>query len=377
MWKIEHRPYRLPFLHTMRTAHGAWAEREGILIRAVKVEEGGREVGAVGWGEVAPIAWFGSETLEEAEAALVGLEGRAESLAEALERVPVACGCVRAGLAAAFGGDGDREGDGDFNHERHEKHECRNSDKVVKFLPVAGLLPAGRAALAAVEPKLELGFRTFKWKVGVGAAADEWAILDDLLGRLPEGAKLRLDANGAWDRRTAERWMERAAERPVEYVEQPCFAEASQGAALIRKTDDILRGLAEDYPTPIALDESLGGAGDVARWLAADWRGVWVLKPSLLGEPGPVLAALAKARADVVFGSALETRVGAQAALRLAFEWAEARAAESAASKPRALGFGVWPLFAETRADGPQTGAFVRVEDVARMNPEALWNALS
>jgi O-succinylbenzoate synthase len=343
---------------------------------------GGREVGAVGWGEVAPIAWFGSETLEEAEAALKGLEGRAESLAEALERVPVGCGCVRAGLAAAVETENGRKkaqkaqksggmevgGDG-YGQDAHAA--------LVKFLPVAGLLPAGRAALAAVEPKLELGFRTFKWKVGVGAAADEWAILDDLLGRLPEGAKLRLDANGAWDRRTAERWMERAAERPVEYVEQPCFAEASQGAALGRKTDDVLRGLAEDYPTPIALDESLGGAGDVARWLAADWRGVWVLKPSLLGEPGPVLAALAKARADVVFGSALETRVGAQAALRLAFEWAEARASESAASKPRALGFGVWPLFAETRADGPQTGAFVRVEDVARMNPEALWNALS
>jgi O-succinylbenzoate synthase len=242
---------------------------------------------------------------------------------------------------------------------------------------VAGLLPAGRAALAAVEPKLELGFRVFKWKVGVVAAADEWAIMDDLLGRLPEGAKLRLDANGAWDRRTAERWLERAAERPVEYVEQPCFVAAGEGASAVRKMEDVLRGLAEDYPTPIALDESLGGACDVARWLAADWRGVWVLKLALLGEPGSVLAALGKARADVVFGSALETRVGAQAALRLAFEWAEARAVDAEKTKPRALGFGVWPLFAETRADGPQTGAFVRVEDVERMNPEALWNALS
>ncbi len=365
MWKIDHRRYRLPFLHTVRTAHGPWAEREGVLIRVVRIEADGRETGAAGWGEVAPIAWFGSETLEEAEAALAALDGRVENLAEALERVPLACGCVRAGLAAALGG-------GAEGGERAA---------LVKFLPVAGLLPAGRAAMAAVEPKLEQGFRVFKWKVGVEAAVEEWAILDDLLGRLPEGSKLRLDANGAWDRRTAERWMERAAERPVEYVEQPCFAEASHGSSAVRKMDDILRGLAEDYPTPIALDESLGGAGDVARWLAAEWRGVWILKPALLGEPGPVLAALAKARAEVVFGSALETRVGAQAALRLAFGWAEARAAEpageSAGAKPRALGFGVWPLFAETRADGPQTGAFVRAEDVARMNPEALWNALS
>ncbi len=374
MWKIEHRPYRLPFLLSVRTAHGAWVEREGILIRAVQVEVGGREVGTVGWGEVAPIAWFGSETLEDAEAALAGLDGRAEDLSDALVRVPVACGCVRAGLAAALGGAAVRA-------ETETEHGRDAHGTLVKFLPLAGLLPAGRAALAAVETKLELGFRVFKWKVGVEAAADEWAIFDDLLGRLPEGAKLRLDANGAWDRRTAERWMERAAERPVEYVEQPCFTETAQGACAVRKAEDILRGLAADYPTPIALDESLGGAGDVARWLAEDWRGVWILKPALFGEPGPVLAALAKAKADVVFGSALETRVGAQAALRLAFAWAEARALElaggSAISKPRALGFGVWPLFADMRADGPQSGAFVRVEDVARMKPEVLWNALS
>ncbi|MEY4488495.1 MAG: hypothetical protein RIQ79_1003, partial [Verrucomicrobiota bacterium] len=173
MWKIDHRRYRLPFLNTVRTAHGPWAEREGILIRAARIEAGGRETGAVGWGEVAPISWFGSETLEAAEAALAGLEGRAVDLADALERVPVGCGCVRAGLAAALGDGAENGGRG----------------AAVKFLPVAGLLPAGRAALAAVEPKLELGFRVFKWKVGVEAAADEWAILDDLLGLLPEGAK--------------------------------------------------------------------------------------------------------------------------------------------------------------------------------------------
>lgn len=354
MWTLQHRVYRLPFRQAVRTAHGPWAERTGVLIRAERVREGRVETG---WGEAAPIPWFGSETPEEARAALEGLEGRAADLADALARTPVGCRAARAGLAAAL-----EAGNAAWSAE------TIGSADAVRSLPVAALLPAGRAALEAVDARLELGFRTFKWKVGVFPAADEHALLDDLLGRLPAGARLRIDANGAWDRRTAERWLERAAERPVEYIEQPIAPDA-------RGAEDLLSGLAEDYPVKIALDESVNGADDVERWLAADWRGVWVIKPALLGEPGPVLARLAKVGADVVFGSALETAVGAQAALRQAFAWAEARGGEPSAR--RALGFGVWPLFRSTAADFASPGPFVHRADVERINLEALWSELA
>lgn len=398
MCRISQRRYRLPFRQIVRTARGPWTDREGILIRAEHEREGRTQVG---WGEVAPISWFGTEGMSEAAAALAGLEGRADDLVEALARIPPACVATRAGLAAAFleappeagsatggrtgaggpvaGGPeaGGPEGGGWQTEAGGRKTEAGGGEEGsgrVAFLPVAGLLPAGRAALTAVESRLELGFRVFKWKVGVLPAADEFALLDDLLGRLPAGAKLRLDANGAWDRRTAERWLERAAERPIEYVEQPCFTEASKGAAQVRKTEELLRGLAEDYPVKIALDESVSGPGDVERWLASGWSGVWVIKPALIGEPEPVLAKLARAKADVVFGSALETAVGARSALRLAFAWAEARGGD--ASARRALGFGVWPLFQDTRADAPLSGPFVRREDLERIDPEALWESL-
>jgi len=351
MWKIEHRAYRLPFRAVVRTAHGPWAEREGWLIRVTRAE-----THAAGWGEAAPIEWFGTESVAAAGAALAGLRGEARDLADALARVPADCGATRAGLAAAWAMAAEADEDAGAAAE-----------PTVKFLPVAGLLPAGRAALAAAGPALELGFRVFKWKVGVGAAADELALLDDLLGLLPAGAKLRLDANGAWERRMAERWLAAAAERPIDYVEQPVAPDA-------RGAEDLLRGLAEDYPVTLALDESLGGAGDIDRWLAAGWRGVWVIKPALLGESEKMLARLASAEADLVFGSSLETRVGARAGLRLAFADAERRAA--AGGRARALGYGVWPLFADARADGPATGAFVRRDDVGRINPEELWNAL-
>jgi O-succinylbenzoate synthase len=193
-------------------------------------------------------------------------------------------------------------------------------------------------------------------------------MLDDLIAKFPSGAKLRLDANGAWDRRKAERWLERCADRPVEFIEQPCFAEPSQGAGLCSRMDDLLVGLANDYPTPIGLDESVVSAGDVDRWLARGWPGVFVVKPTLLGDAAAVIARLEKAKAHVVFSSALETAVGAKAALRLAFTFT---------GETRALGFGVWPLFKDERFDGPYQAPFIRAQDVLAINEEAVWNALS
>jgi len=337
--RLSFRRYRLPFRAAVRTAHGVWAEREGVIVRLES------EGGAVGWGEAAPLAEFGTETADEVEAACRGAgEGLA---AETLTALPRRLLCLRSALAAALAG---LEGSGAVGH------------RPSRYLPVAALLPAGRAALVQIPPKAEAGFRTFKWKVGAGDAADELALLDDVCAALPTGSKLRLDANGAWDRRRAELWLERCAERPVEFIEQPIAAEA-KGA------EDLLLGLAADYPTPLALDESLVGGDAVDHWLGLGWPGIFVLKPSLLGGAAESLARLEKAASDrVVFSSALETAVGARAALRTAFAWP---------GKTRALGFGVWPLFADGRFDGPASAPFIRSEDVDRINPEAIWTALA
>jgi O-succinylbenzoate synthase len=342
MFRFAYRRFKLPFRQPVRTAHGIWSEREGLLLRLENMS------GVVSFGETAPIPWFGTETLDEAEEICRGLGEHAQ--ATALAAIPERCSCLRFALASALNGGS----------------TVSIEDK--KALSVAALLPAGRVALDMVAPKAEAGFRTFKWKVGVGDIADELVILDDLIGKLPEGAKLRIDANGAWDRRQAERWLERCAERPVEFVEQPCFAETAQGPAERNRKDDLLLGLANDYPTSIALDESVVSAGDVRTWLERGWPGVFVLKPALLGDAAGVIARLEKANASVVFSSALETAMGAKAALRLAFAYS---------GKPRALGFGVWPLFQDSRFDGPYLAPFIRAQDVLAIDEEAVWNALS
>lgn len=333
---FEYRRYRLPLRVPVRTAHGVWTEREGVLVRLAEDAAAGR----VSYGEAAVLPWFGTETADEAEVACRELGGKVGTVR--LESVPVKLACLRNALAAARATDaGEAPGK--------------------NYLPVAALLPAGRPALEAVRAKAEAGFRVFKWKVGVGDVADELALLDDLCATLPSGAKLRLDANGAWDRRKAERWLERCADRPVEFVEQPVAADA-------RGAEDLLLGLAGDFPTALALDESLVGEGDVEKWIGAGWPGVFVVKTSLLDDVSGALARLEKAKAAVVFSSALETAVGAKAALRAAFRWK---------GEARALGFGVWPLFQNARCDGPAAAPFVRWEDVERLDAEAVWNAVN
>jgi len=331
--RFQFRRYRLPLRVAVRTAQGTWTERTGVVVR---LEDA---AGHVGWGEASPIAWFGTETVEEIEACCGELGEW--TTGEQLAAVPNRLGCLKNALAAA--------------------RQISPQEPVHKFLGVAALLPAGPGAISLVASKAEIGFRVFKWKVGVGDLADELAMLDDVCAALPSGAKLRLDANGAWDRRQAERWLERCADRPVEFVEQPVAAHA-------RGAMDLLLGLAQDCPTPVALDESLVRDGDIERWIGAGWPGVFVVKLALLGDVAQALERLAAAKAAVVFSSALETAIGAQAALQTAFSWT---------GEPRALGFGVWPLFEDARFDGPIAAPYLRAEDVQRTDPNFLWNALS
>jgi O-succinylbenzoate synthase len=328
--RLSCKTYRLPLATPLRTARGLWETRDGLLVR---LED---ELGRVGYGEAAPVPWFGTETLAEAEASCRALGENVTD--EFLDAVPARLGCVRFALAAARNRDDAPAGD--------------------RRLPVATLLPAGREALEALPARLETGFMAFKWKVGVGELNDELAILDDLLALLPHYTRLRLDANGAWTRRMAMRWCERCAERPVEFIEQP----------LPPDDEDGLRGLAADYPVKVALDESAVHLGDIRRWCGQGWMGVFVVKPALAGPLAELRRLIEELKLDVVLSSAIETVVGRQAVLREALRGGLTH---------RALGFGVGAVLGRPEFDGPHLGPLLDRSWVDTANPEAAWNALS
>ncbi len=305
-----------------------WAEREGWWIRR-ETEEG-----EVSWGEVAPIPGFAGR----------GMLGCSEDLAALGER-------PSEGVVNELRGQG---GETAFGVGATYWNWQAASREGPDYLAVAGLLPAGAAVFAAVEARLEMGLRTFKWKVGVEDPKDEMAMLDDLLAAFPERSRLRLDANGAWDRRTAERWLSICADRPmIEYVEQPVAAE----------NYDLLLGLAGDFPVTLALDESVSGREDFERWQDLGWPGVYVIKPVLWGDPANLVKTVKRSDADVVISSGLETLVGARTVLAIAFALGQGA---------RALGTGVWPLFQDEGFEGPFVAPFVRKTDLMSLSTEQI-----
>jgi O-succinylbenzoate synthase len=322
--------YRRALRVPLRTAHGNWTEREGIIVRL----EG--EAGQVGYGEIAPIPWFGTETLTEAEETCRKFSDRLTP--ELLAAIPETQGCVRFALTMA--------------------QQPSVTTGVSLRLPVAALLPAGRPALAQLDVQLEAGYLAFKWKVGVNPIDDELGLLDDLLSRLPTHAKLRLDANGVWTTRQAHRWLARCAERPIEFVEQP-----------VAPTDEnALLGLAGDYPVKLALDESVVRLAEARRWQALGWPGVFVLKPALAGPLPEVIAWITSTSPDVVISSALETVLGRTEILRAALSQPLTR---------RALGFGLGAIFGDRCWDGPLLGPLADASCLPSNPGEELWTALN
>jgi len=385
--RVEYRPYCVPFLRPLQTAHGLWRERRGVIVRCVcGRDEAGAATSAVARAATSAVA----QSVRYAESApLPHLPGGKTDL-----------------FSASFG---------TLSSSRFAAPEPKDT------LPreVAALLPAGRAALEVMRERLGEGFRTFKWKVGVATdPAEELDLLEELCAELAQaqpvnassmtsdsetgehrepavmnrsvtvpavahrGGRLRLDANGGWTQRVAEQWLTRCADprlaAQIEFIEQPIWAGTKAGGVTEtekRRVDDVLLGLSADYPTLLALDESVSSDEELRRWLERGWCGVFVIKPTLLGEPGTVLAELACAKARVVFSSAMETAVGAKAALRWAFAW-EGREGDNGAGEPYALGFGVYPLFRDAAFNGPRAVPFLRWEDVEAIDEEVLWNAL-
>lgn len=124
-------------------------------------------------------------------------------------------------------------------------------------------------------------------------------------------ARIRIDANGAWDVETATEALRRSAAYGLEYAEQPCATVdelAELRAALARNAIDV----------PIAADESIRKAEDpllVARKGAAD---LVVVKVAPLGGIARALEIVDACGLPAVVSSALDTSIGISAGVALA-----------------------------------------------------------
>ena len=356
VYSFEWRRYRRLFRQPLRTHHGSWSEREGIIVRLQHNNQ------QMGWGEIAPISWFGSETIDQAIEFCQSLKGQIteEQIAEIPNQLPacqfglesaletLGCGAIdtasRLNLPCsvllsleAVLADETKLEQGEESYIRSlnplmlENFEIQN-ERLGSFQPRGASLRgkhSSRILSEFGEPEL-----TFKCKIGVQAIDREMAQLDRLLKVLPKQAKLRLDANGGLSETEAYRWLEWCDchfQNPpqIELIEQPLSPDQFEQ----------MQQLNQQFHTPIGLDESVATIDQLQDCYRQGWRGIFVIKPAIAGSPSRLRQFCQEYQPDVIWSSALETTIGRR--------YIEDFLIPSTQLTERAIGFGVDQWFAD------------------------------
>lgn len=300
------RSYHRPFKHPLSTSHGKWNIREGIII--CLRDETGKE----GWGEIAPIPWFGSETLEQALELCQELSPKIT--AKDIFAIPEKLSACQFGFESAW---------------EWINGKLVPIQDIKPQLPLSYLLPTGEAVLHSWQTPWNQGSRTFKWKIGVTQIEEELKIFNQLIQSLPPSAKLRLDANGGLTPHTASQWFKVVEQVGIiEFVEQPLPPE---------EFNKILQ-MSTQYSTPIALDESVATLNQMEDCYQLGWRGIFVIKAAIAGSPQRLRRFCQEHEIDAVFSSVFESVIAKKSVLQLACELSNPN---------RAIGFGVNQWFNE------------------------------
>ncbi len=197
--------------------------------------------------------------------------------------------------------------------------------------------PDPQAVAQAARRAAEDGFTAVKLKVGAAAADVDVDRVRAARAALGPGPELRLDANGAWDHRTALDVLSRVQACDIAYCEEPVSGIEAMAA------------LARQAPVPVAVDESMRGERHAELALELGVRTL-IVKPQALGGPdvGLCIAARAlRAGASVVVTSFIDSAVGLAHALHLA------AAVDAVSAQPRAHGLATAELLATDVAVPP------------------------
>ena len=136
---------------------------------------------------------------------------------------------------------------------------------------------------------------TIKWKVGILENRIEEQTLFKILDQISSNIRLRIDANGAWNREIANRWAEilRNIDN-IDWLEQPL------------NPDDI-EGLTQlNQKMPIALDESLIKHPK----LTDTWNGWQIRRPTQEKNPLKLVNELQEKKSLISISTSFETGIG-------------------------------------------------------------------
>lgn len=290
----------------------------------MRMDQGG---GRFGYGEVAPIPIFGTETLLSARAFLEAF------IQDPSIELPINLPCCCFGVSSS----------------KHSYSAQRRD------YPIAGLLPAGHKALELAIEKVASGYRTLKWKVGVLDLVDEQAILHDLFKKTPNTVVFRLDPNASWSEQELVQWINflQPYRHRIDFIEQP----------LALNKELIMANLVDQSGIAIALDESLNGS-QAARWLC-EWKGPLVIKAPLMGNVDSLVERLRPRAKQLVLSSVFETGVGLLNTLELA---------DALPEMNRAIGFDT-SIFLD-KLNISIFKPLLKISDRRNISPDYIWKQL-
>lgn len=262
--RFQYLPYRRRFRRPLATAREDWQYREGIILRLES------DATPVGFGEIAPLPSFGTETMAEA----LRWCKEQQEYHRVLETIPSELPCCQWAVNTAL--------------------SDLLSEPVGVTFPVAALVDSMETLIA----RQAAAYQSFKMKIGISGFVYESQQIEDFFQQLSTGQQLRLDANGRLSESDFSAWLEFLEGKPVEYLEQP----------MAPGLENRMLEMVEPFSTPLALDESIAGMQSLTEW--KDWPGPLVLKPSLLGS------LLETIPTRIVGSSVFETSFGLETSLQ-------------------------------------------------------------
>ena len=272
------------------------------------------ESGQVGWGEIAPIVEFGTESMGQAIQFCRSLPP--EITSDLFSQIPSTLPACQFGLESAW------------------ETLIATTTAPDPPRPSSYLLPPGAIALLTWRSAWQAGIRTFKWKIGVAPLNEELSLLDQIITTLPPDAQLRLDANGGLTVDQTVQWLTHADRYPnIEFMEQPLPPD---------QFEELLK-LSDRFSTPIALDESVTTVEQLEACVQQGWRGIFVVKAAIAGSPSRLRQVIATHQLDVVWSSVFETAIGRQ--------YIQKYLIPSVPDRGRAIGFGTLHWFDDSPLD--------------------------
>lgn len=245
------------------------------------------------FSEIAPLPSFGTEGIDAALQFCKSFSGQLltlGALSASLSGLPCCQSALERALSLALA-------------------SSTTQEKKISHFKNTALFVLEKDTPKAVESLLAQGFQSFKLKIGMLPFHEETAILKQVLSLLPTPEALRLDANGRLSVAPARAYFDWLEGRRLAFLEQPLPA----------GEEEAMLELGHAYSTAIAWDESLVSLASVFKASQKGFRGVYVIKPSLLGSMSGFLNWFKKEPAKtIVYSSAFESSLGLDNILGLA-----------------------------------------------------------